>query len=108
MGDQLRQFGGQYNLPKDPSGLASAQYQIFDANNNLLFTSPFPPGGNPGGTTGRAQGHRLRYVDRAEHPGLDGIEWRTQKPTVGDGADANGNFVPAASVGASYVSPGYQ
>ena len=101
LGDQLRQFGTQYS-PQH------AGYQIFDANNNLLYTQqPGIASGAPG-DIGRIRGHRLRYLSTSLHPGLTGIEWRAQLPSTADGADANGNFVPSSLVGTGYVPSGYR
>jgi hypothetical protein len=102
MGDQLRQYGLQYP-PTSPPGYG-AQYQIFDTDGTtLLYTSPVNPQGGAPGDIGRLQGQYLRYIN---NPRLT-AEWRCQKAPVSAGADANGNFVPAATVGPNYRSPGY-
>ena len=91
LGDQLRQFGEQYS-PKH------AGYQILDPAGAVLYTQqPGVASGAPG-TIGTVQGHVLRYLQSA-HPNLT-LEWRCQLPPGGE-------FVPASSVGAGYVSPGY-
>jgi hypothetical protein len=102
MGDQLRQYGLQYPPPTGPG--FGAQYQIYAADGtSLLYTSPPNPQGGAPGDIGRLQGQYLRYVN---NPRMT-AEWRTQKAPVSAGADANGNFVPAAKVGVGYKSPGY-
>jgi hypothetical protein len=102
LGDQARQNGLQYP-PSSPAGYAQ-RYEIFDTDGKTsLYKSPPNPQGGAPGDIGRLQGQYLRYLD---NPRMT-LEWRCQKAPVSAGADANGNFVPAASVGVGYKSPGY-
>jgi hypothetical protein len=99
LGDLLRRYGEQYSP-------TAAAFKYYDSAGRLLFTSADPPAsGNAPKNYGRRQGDRLRYAGR---PRLAGMEWRWGKPAQVDGADASGNFVPAASVGTGYISPGYR
>ena len=88
--DQLRQHGEQY-APK------YAGVQILDAAGTLLFTGA--QGGTPAqapGDIGKLPGHWLRYH---QNPRLT-MTWKW-------GVPPDGEFVPAATVGVNYVSPGY-
>lgn len=104
LGDILRIYGLQYP-PVDPNLGFSAQFRIYDTDGTtVLYTSPTNPTSGAPGDIGRLQGHWFRYAD---NPRLANIAWRCQKAPTSAGADANGNFVPASSVGANYVSPRY-
>jgi hypothetical protein len=75
-----------------------------------VFTSAVDPTGGSGTSTnppdlGRRQGDTITF---ARVPLLAQEAWQWGRPTGADGADANGNFVPAASVGVGYVSPRYR
>ena len=75
-----------------------------------VYTSPdpLPDGFNPTfspADLGKRQGDFITWARAAL---LVNEKWSFGVPTVADGADANGNFVPAALAGAGYVPPGYQ
>jgi hypothetical protein len=82
----------------------AAAYEIYDENDTLVYTSPLDPTQGATSPYGTRQGDYMRF-DRM--PLLTGLQWNAIRPTVADGADANGNFVPASLVGTGYVAPGY-
>lgn len=103
LGDQLRQYGLQYQ-PYGPNGTA-AQFEILDVDGTaMIYRSPVNPQVGTPDERGSKQGQWLRYID---NPRLANIMWRAGKPTVADGADPSGMFVPASLVGRGYKSPGY-
>lgn len=91
-------------------GQSSPSYELYPGPglSGTKYTSADPPtGGSTTGTTpvdlGRRQGDRLTHERVAL---LDTETWRWGVPTVAEGA-VNGEFVPEASVGVGYSSPGY-
>lgn len=88
--------------PGGPQQYAPYELHGFDGQE---YVSPLQPiGGSAPHPLGSRQGDRLTYE---RWPTLQ-EEWTAGKPSIADGADANGNFVPLGSVGVNYISPGYQ
>jgi hypothetical protein len=98
LGDVCREYSAGNTTPM------AAAYEIYDENDTLVYTSPLDPTQGATSPYGTRQGDYMRF-DRM--PLLTGLQWNAIRPTVADGADANGNFVPASLVGTGYVAPGY-
>jgi hypothetical protein len=99
LGDVSRQHGVQW---------PSAAFEVYDANSNLVYTSPLNPTNGAGSGTnpvGGRQGDKIRY---SRMPLLRNLEWNALIAPQSAGADVNGNFVAPSSVGTGYASSGYQ
>ena len=81
--------------------LTSWLIKIWNASGALVYTSPANTTSPNSGR--RTQGDTIQYLDG----GLQGEKWSYGKATTSDGADVNGNFVPANIPGLNYISPGY-
>jgi len=85
-------------------GLNLFPYDIYSPADALLYASPsVPTGGNSPVNVGAGYGNYL-VVRQAEYLGQ---RWYYGTPPQSQGADANGDFVPAAKVGNNYVPVGY-
>jgi hypothetical protein len=80
---------------------ANAPYELHGINGEL-YTSPLSPtGGNAPYPLGSRQGDTITFTRASQIGGAIDELWTYGLPP-------NGEFVPAASVGTGYVSPGYQ
>lgn len=92
-------------LPGDQDGGASRRLQdVFDYGASAASSTVHAGPGNPtDGNLGRRQGDYITF----SNPKLTGERWTFGLPSVSDGADSNGDFVPSARVGIGYAPVGY-
>ncbi|HEX6659583.1 MAG TPA: hypothetical protein VF065_15940 [Ilumatobacter sp.] len=82
----------------------AAPYELHGVRGEFYRSPRVPTGGNAPYPLGTRQGDRMTFN---RDPSSIHEEWRQGKPTIANGADERGNFVPESSVGTEYVSPGY-